>query len=93
MSDLATRSVKDDILANYEKRIRAQQAEIERLRAALTPSVHTKAAYIGEFRMDFTELDEFGEERTVRVDIPWTSIKEIMRAIEKYADEQTGDGK
>lgn len=65
-----------------------RETEIERLRAALTPSAETKAAYIGEFTMDLRQLDEFGVEQTARITIPWTSVKEIMRAIQKYADEQ-----
>lgn len=62
--------------------------ENERLRGALTPSAETKAAYIGEFTMDLRQLDEFGVEQTARITIPWTSVKEIMHAIQKYADEQ-----
>ena len=65
------------------------KAENERLRAALTPTAQTKAVYSGEFTMTLKEVDDYGDDRSIRVAIPWTSIKEIMRAIEKYADEQT----
>lgn len=48
---------------------------------ALTPSADTKAAYMGEF--SFTvELahPRLGTERR-SIDVPWTTIKEIMAAI------------
>ena len=60
-------------------------AEIERLRAALTPSVETKAAYMGEFTIPWPDHDEDGNEVTRRVNVPWTTIKEIMAAIRAYA--------
>lgn len=72
--------------------IREQQAEIARLREALTPSGHTKAAYIGEFSfaVEISHPRLGGEQR--RVDVPWTTIKEIMAAIRERAalNERTG---
>ena len=55
--------------------------EVERLREALTPSAETKAAYMGEFTMPFPCLDESGEEVMAHPNVPWTTIKEIMKAI------------
>lgn len=57
------------------------QAEVVRLREALTPSADTKAAYIGEFQFDIMLTDDFGKERPHEVTVPWTTIKEIMAAI------------
>lgn len=52
---------------------------------ALTPNAETKAAYIGEFQFTITtmELDESDEpyECQRMVQVPWTTIKEIMSAI------------
>lgn len=49
---------------------------------ALTPSGATQAAYIGEFHFNYTVWDPTGEEEIVhRVQVPWTTIKEIMAAI------------
>lgn len=72
-----------DDIGDENKRLTAER---DALREALTPSGATKAAYIGEFRMDFNEIDEFGEDRTVCLDVPWTTVKEIMAAILKRAD-------
>jgi len=57
--------------------------ERDRLLEALTPSAETKAAYMGEFV--FWIVD-----RTVNV--PWITIKEIMRAIRDRAElQEVGD--
>jgi len=61
-------------------KLASSQAQIERLKEALTPSADTKAAYIGEFSMGVV-LRAGGEEEHRRIDIPWTTIKEIMAAI------------
>ena len=57
-------------------------AENARLREALTPSLETKRAYIGEFYFwADTGVDEHGDETQMRVMVPWITIKEIMKAI------------
>lgn len=61
---------------------------IAALEAALTPSTETKGAYIGEFIFPRTYTDEYGDEITVNVNVPWTTIKEIMKAISKFAEEK-----
>ncbi|HET7413397.1 MAG TPA: hypothetical protein VFJ18_12135 [Pararhizobium sp.] len=66
-------------------------AENERLREALTPSADTKAAYWGEFYMGVT-LHARGQEDCRRIQIPWTSIKEIMAAITARAALDTAKG-
>lgn len=53
---------------------------------ALTPSGETKAAYIGEFRIDLPDFDENGEEYTRPINVPWTIIKDIMTEIRKFAE-------
>lgn len=47
---------------------------------ALTPSADTKAAYIGEFAFTVT-LRAGNHEDYRRIEVPWTTIKEIMAAI------------
>jgi hypothetical protein len=61
------------------------QDDVERLREALTPSQKTKAAYIGEFRVPYSFINENEDEFIAHVDVPWTTIKEIMSAILKHA--------
>ena len=61
------------------------QAENERLRAALTPSAETKAAYMGEFSVPLPDVDEDGNEVMRRANVPWVTIKEIMAAISRRA--------
>jgi hypothetical protein len=54
----------------------AAVAENARLREALAPSAATKHAYFGEFKFYFETAEE-----GIKVDVPWTTIKEIMAAI------------
>ncbi|MEO0385078.1 MAG: hypothetical protein AAF234_16150 [Pseudomonadota bacterium] len=64
-------------------------AREKQLREALTPSADTKAAYMGEFRMGVRLRDpNSGEEDHRSVDVPWTTIKEIMAAIRDYAEQK-----
>lgn len=59
----------------------------EHLLEALTPSGDTKAAYMGEFSFDFPFFDEDGEECSHPINVPWTTIKEIMDAIRLRAEQ------
>lgn len=62
-----------------------------RLREAVTPSAATKAAYIGEFHFFIDDRNEDGEECTRMVTVPWTTTKEIMKAILDRALSAAGD--
>lgn len=53
---------------------------------ALTPSGDTKAEYIGEFSFDYPMYDGDGHPYREKINIPWTSIKEIMSAIKNRAE-------
>ena len=66
---------------------RATKAEgiVERTRLALTPSSVTKAALIGEFKFSEERFDGAGEAYEVEVTVPWTTTKEIMAALRKFA--------
>lgn len=68
-------------------RLSEMEAEVARLREALTPSGDTKGAYSGEFT--FTDstiyVDEDGEEHQREIMVPWATIKEIMKAISARA--------
>ena len=67
------------ILATEHDRIVAEKdAEIARLREALTPSAETKAAYWSEVECDCPT-------ETWRHYVPWTSIKQIMKMIRARA--------
>ena len=52
---------------------------------ALTASAETKAAYSGEFSFTREILDEEGNPETEKLDVPWSTIKEIMAAIRDRA--------
>lgn len=56
-------------------------SEVERLRAALTPSAETKAAYWGEFHFTEHYLDEDGNDADRKITVPWDTVKQIMAAI------------
>jgi hypothetical protein len=53
---------------------------------ALTPSAETKAEYIGEFKFDQLHEYDDGYQVMEPVYVPWTTIKEIMKAIKSYAE-------
>lgn len=65
--------------------LEAAEAKLARLDGALTPSVETKTAYMGEFSIPFPIVDENGDEVMLRPNVPWTTIKEIMAAIRARA--------
>lgn len=66
--------------------ITALTAENERLREALTPSGATKGAYHGEFTFETEDgVSNAGIERWRKVYVPWTTVKEIMKAISDRA--------
>ncbi len=50
---------------------------LEAYREALTPSGETKATYMGEFHII---------QGNRRIPVPWTTIKEIMHAIKRRAE-------
>lgn len=56
-------------------------ATIAALREALAPSGDTKAAYMGEFYVRLPDWDDDGNEVVREINVPWTTIKEIMAAI------------
>lgn len=70
--------------ATLTTRAETAEAEVKRLREALTPSLDTKAAYGGEFKMS-VELSTPREVEWRSLMIPWTTIKEIMAAIRDRA--------
>ena len=59
--------------------------QLENAREALEPSAATKYCYSGEFKQNITLRDEDGEEYSYPVTIEWTTIKEIMAAINARA--------
>lgn len=72
-------------------------AENRALHEAMTPSVDTKAAYIGEFSFNVEVWDpdggEAGEGEAVLESktVPWTTVKEIMAAISAHARQALKD--
>jgi predicted nucleic acid-binding Zn-ribbon protein len=72
--------VPEDIMALEEA-----ERERDRYVRALTPSAETKGAYRGEFAWHEEQCDEDGEIYSVTVYVPWTVVKDIMKAIRKAA--------
>ena len=72
------------LITTRDARIAELETENARLREALTPSLNTKAAFMGEFAIDVVEQVN-GHEKLRKVQIPWTSIKEVMAAITSRA--------
>jgi hypothetical protein len=73
------------MIGSYADEAKTLADENARLRAALTPSAETKAAYIGEFRFNLPVVNEEGDEIVLTPNVPWTTIKQIMAAIRAYA--------
>lgn len=69
------------------------QARVRDLEEALTPSIHTKGSYSGEFTIaverivdeDDEVVDGGASDPYEHIMVPWTTIKEIMAAIRKRA--------
>mgnify|MGYP003478493565 CR=1 FL=1 len=61
------------------------RASDARMREALNPSGDTKAAYMGEFSVPLPDTDEDGNEVMRQINVPWTTIKQIMAAISARA--------
>lgn len=59
--------------------------ERDALLEALEPSADTKQAYMGEFEIRYTQVDEDSNEHSAKMHVPWTSIKDIMKAIRERA--------
>lgn len=59
---------------------------IQRMRDALTPSGETKGAYMGEFSVRLPVFDAHGHDTYRHINVPWTVIKEIMKAIKSHAE-------
>jgi hypothetical protein len=73
-------------LTTRDNEIERLRAEVERLRAALTPSAETKVAYWGEFHFTEETVDDEGVPYYRKIAVPWATIKEIMAAILARAD-------
>lgn len=71
--------------AELHAALTAERAKVARLVEALTPSGETKAEYIGEFSWNHYVDDGAGGEFPVKMVVPWTTIKEIMKAINARA--------
>lgn len=72
------------LLVEATARAEAAEARAERLEKALEPNEDTKAAYMGEFSFQIIRYD--GENDVAEtVIVPWTTIKEIMKAIRARA--------
>ena len=63
----------------------ALQAKLAAAEEALKPSAETKAEYMGEFSWKEESLDEYEEPCLRTIYVPWTTIKEIMKAIKARA--------
>jgi len=59
--------------------------ERDSLREALTPSAYTKTAYRGEFTIPIEFMEDDETAYTEHLDVPWTTIKEIMATISNRA--------
>ena len=72
-------------LDNAEAKLAERDAEVARLREALTPSGDTKAEYSGEFSVRVYDIDEDENEVPRDVLVDWTTIKAIMTTISARA--------
>jgi hypothetical protein len=83
-----------ELRVEAESSLAAAEAREAGLIEALTPSGGTKGEYSGEFK--FSVHDGYGdgvEDLYREVTVPWTTIKEIMKAIRARAALATGEGR
>ena len=66
------------------------EKELAAIKEALTPSGATKCSYHGEFSFESIYFDEEGNELIENIFVPWTTIKEIMKAIRDRAEKNNG---
>ena len=66
------------------------EKELAAIKEALTPSGATKCSYHGEFSFESIYFDEEGNELIENTVVPWTTIKEIMKAIRDRAEKNNG---
>jgi len=78
----------DSEMVELKEENKRLQAVVDKLTAALSPSGETKAAYMGEFSFTREACTEDGDEFTDYIDVPWTTTKEIMKAIREYAAQE-----
>lgn len=82
----------EEVRTLWNTRALSPQDRIKELEEALTPSGDTKAAYIGEFRFAVELYHPRLGSETRTVEVPWTTIKEIMAAIRARAALHTKGG-
>lgn len=73
------------ITARLAREIVTHLHRLQAMEEALTPSGSTKGAYMGEFSFVETYFDEDGDEQSQEILVPWTTIKDIMKAITRRA--------
>ena len=59
---------------------------------SLTAENGAKAALTGEFKISVELVYEDGNEESIDVDVPWTTIKAIYAAAVKHFDKQHSKG-
>ena len=83
-ADLEVYRAKGELIA-LRAEVATLRASDARMREALNPSGDTKAAYMGEFSVPLPDTDEDGNEVMRQINVPWTTIKQIMAAISARA--------
>lgn len=61
--------------------IKKLKLKIEAWEDATTPSGRTKHLHIGEYSFELETMDEDGEPFSQKITVPWTTVKDIMKAI------------
>ena len=89
---LAQSSTTPQTLIDIAEDVQELEDENARYREALTPSADTKTAFIGEFTFAVERSDSLGSRYSEEQLVPWSTIKEIMGAINRRALNPTSAG-
>lgn len=75
-----------DQIEELQAQLASSEARCNALLEALMPDEDREVEYTGLFSLRIPALNDLGEEYIEEVDIPWDTIKEIMKTISANAD-------
>jgi len=75
-----------DQIEDLQAQLAVSEARCKAFQNALLPSEDTEVDYTGLFSLNVPAVTDVGEEYMQEIDIPWETIKKIMKTISENAD-------
>lgn len=86
LSEAQLKLSQESLGSSDNKKIEELEQQLELMKDELNPSAYTKRKHIGEYKFDkeVSEYDEDGDmvENCIECTVPWTTVKEIMKAMQ-----------